>query len=85
MRLFLGPSLTGRRKDGEITVRSNIERRLRVVRDLPWVLPASVLLELTDADLDELDLATGSRHYWRTLNAIVTRIEATKDPAEGVC
>jgi hypothetical protein len=37
-----------------------LERRLRVVRTLPWGIPASVLLDLTDADLDALDVATGS-------------------------
>jgi hypothetical protein len=59
MRPFFGLSLTDRRKDGE-TVRSIIERRLRVVRDLPWMIPSSVILERSDADLDELDLAPGT-------------------------
>jgi hypothetical protein len=58
--------------------------RARVMQEIPWPVPALVMIRMTDADLDELDLATGSRHYWRTLNAIVARINASKDPAEEV-
>jgi len=57
------------------------ERRLRVVRELPWVITASVLLEMSDEDLDELDVATDSQHYWRTLGDIVDRIQASREAA----
>jgi hypothetical protein len=55
-----------------------LERRARVVRELPWVIPASVVIEMTDWDLDRLDFAAreGPDTYWRMLNTIVTRIQA---------
>jgi hypothetical protein len=49
------------------------ERRLKAVRELPWPIPAAVLVEMTDEDLDRLSAAT-KRDYWRVLNTIVTRI-----------
>jgi len=55
------------------------ECRLRVVRELLWVLPWSVVLELRDADLDALDAAGDA--YWRTLGGIVDRIQASKETA----
>jgi hypothetical protein len=55
------------------------ERRLRVVRALPWVLPWSVVLELRDEDLDALDTAGDA--YWRTLSRIVTRIQTGQEAA----
>jgi hypothetical protein len=49
------------------------ELRLKAVRELPWPIPAAVLVEMTDEDLDRLSAAT-NRDYWRVLNTIVTRI-----------
>jgi hypothetical protein len=49
------------------------ESRLRAVRELPWPIPAAVLLEMTDEDLDRL-AAAPDRDYWRVLNGVVTRI-----------
>ena len=55
-----------------------LEARLRVARELPWPLPASLLMQMTDEDLDALASAT-HEGYWPTLNAIVTRI--SDDPS----
>ncbi len=51
-----------------------LERRLKAVRELPWPIPAVVLLEMTDEDLDRLASAS-DRDYWRILNGVVGRIE----------
>jgi hypothetical protein len=50
--------------------------RAKVVRELPWPIPDTVLLGMTDEDLDLLAAASGPDDYWRTLNAIVRRMEA---------
>jgi hypothetical protein len=50
---------------------------IRALHSVPWPIPAVVLIQFTDEDLDELDLAeqAGSRDaYWRCLNRIVGRI-----------
>ena len=47
--------------------------RAKVVRELPWPIPATVLLEMTDEDLDRLAAAYNA-DYWRVLNGVVTRI-----------
>ena len=48
-------------------------RRVSALQRLPWVMPASVVLRMSDSDLDEL--ADASRdEYWRVLNGIVRRI-----------
>ena len=46
---------------------------LKAVRELSWPIPAAVLVEMTDEDLDSLAAAT-DEDYWRVLNTIVTRI-----------
>jgi hypothetical protein len=51
------------------------ESRLRAVRELPWPIPAAVLLEMTDEDLDLLAAAPDRDEYWHLLNAIVSRID----------
>jgi hypothetical protein len=51
-----------------------VESRLKAFMELPWVLPAAVLMEVTDEDLDYLG-AAGRDEYWTVLNAIVSRIE----------
>jgi hypothetical protein len=53
-----------------------LERRLRQLERLPWPVPASVIMRMTDADFDALDMARDNDEWWRTLNAIVSRIES---------
>ena len=52
-----------------------LERRLRQLERLPWPVPAAVIMRMTDADFDALDMARDNDEWWRTLNAIVSRIE----------
>jgi hypothetical protein len=52
-----------------------LESRVAAMRDLPWVIPALVIIEMTDEDLDNLDAAADADNYWTVLNAIVSRIE----------
>ena len=52
-----------------------VESRLRVVRELPWPIPALVIVGMTDEDLDHL-AAASDEDYWRVLNGIVRRIES---------
>jgi hypothetical protein len=54
--------------------RDILESRVQAMRELPWVIPALVILEMTDKDLDRLDAAFDTPEYWTVLNAIVTRI-----------
>ena len=49
--------------------------RAKVVRELPWPIPAAVLMDMTDEDLDHLAAAPGC-DYWSVLNDIVRRIES---------
>jgi hypothetical protein len=44
------------------------------MRELPWPIPALVVVEFTDEDLDNLDAAADSPAYWSVLSSIVTRI-----------
>ena len=52
-----------------------LENRVQAMRDLPWPIPALVIIEMTDEDLDNLDAAYDSPEYWSTLNKIVKRIQ----------
>ena len=52
-----------------------LERRLRQLERLPWPVPAAVIMRMTDADFDGLDMARDNDEWWRSLNAIVSRIE----------
>ena len=52
-----------------------LENRVQAVRELPWVIPALVIIEMTDEDLDLLDAAYETDEYWSTLNTIVKRIQ----------
>jgi hypothetical protein len=52
-----------------------LERRLRQLERLPWPVPAAVIMRMTDADFDALDMARDNDEWWRSLNAIVSRIE----------
>jgi len=47
------------------------------MRDLPWPIPALVVVEFRDEDLDRLD-AADSPEYWPLLNEIITRIQKGK-------
>jgi hypothetical protein len=52
-----------------------LESRVAAMRDLPWPIPALVIIEMTDEDLDNLDAVADAPEYWRVLNSIVSRIE----------
>ena len=52
-----------------------LENRVQGMRELPWVIPALVIIEMTDEDLDNLDAAADTDRYWTVLNAIVSSIE----------
>jgi hypothetical protein len=52
-----------------------LESRVQAMRELPWVIPALTIIEMTDEDLDNLDAAADTDRYWSVLNSIVTRIE----------
>ena len=69
-------ALEGVLPDGEI-----LERRAAALQQIPWPIPALVMLGFSDADLDALASATDA-DYWRTLNSIVHRIVEGGDRAE---
>ena len=52
-----------------------LESRVAAMRDLPWPIPALVVVSMTDEDLDNLDAAADTDKYWTVLNGIVSRIE----------
>ena len=52
-----------------------LENRVQAMRELPWVIPALVVVSMTDEDLDNLDAGADTDRYWSELNRIVTRIE----------
>jgi hypothetical protein len=52
-----------------------LENRVQALRVLPWPIPALVIIEMTDEDLDLLDAAYDKPEYWSVLNRIVARIE----------
>ena len=52
-----------------------VESRLRVVRELPWPIPALVIVGMLDEDLDHL-AAASHENYWCVLNGVVRRIES---------
>jgi hypothetical protein len=58
-----------------------LERRLRQLERLPWAIPASVIMRMTEADFDSLDIARDNDEWWRVLNAIVVRVT---DSEKGV-
>jgi hypothetical protein len=51
-----------------------LENRVQAMRELPWPIPALVVMQFTDEDLDLLD-AADSPEYWSILNTIVRRIQ----------
>ena len=52
-----------------------VENRVQAMREQPWLIPALVVVSMTDEDLDNLDAAADTDRYWSELNRIVTRIE----------
>jgi hypothetical protein len=58
-----------------------LERRLRQLERLPWPIPAAVIMCMTEADLDALDMAKQDE-WWRILNTIVTRRQPINDREE---
>ena len=48
-------------------------RRASALQRLPWIMPASVVLRMSDADLDALASAPDAE-YWAVLNRIVRSI-----------
>ena len=52
-----------------------LENRVQAMRELPWPIPALVVIEFTDEDLDLLDEAYEKPEYRSTLNTIVRRIQ----------
>ena len=58
-----------------------LERRLRQLERLPRPVPATVIMRMTDADFDALDMAQGRDEWWRVLNAIMVRVT---DSEKGV-
>jgi hypothetical protein len=52
-----------------------LERRVAAMRDVPWPIPALIVMEITDEELDHLDAAADTDKYWTVLNGIVSRIE----------
>jgi hypothetical protein len=59
-----------------------LRRRASACARLPWVLPATVLLGITDADLDALASAPDEK-YWTVLNRIVSRITSDEGRTRG--
>ena len=51
------------------------ERRIRALRELLWVLPATTVIRLAALDLDLLYAARDKDEYWRLLRNIVERLE----------
>jgi hypothetical protein len=52
-----------------------LERRIVAMRDVPWPIPALVIIEMADEELDLLDAAADADRYWGVLNGIVRRIQ----------
>lgn len=51
-----------------------LERRSWQLHRLPWPIPAAVIMRMTEEDFDRLDMAADRDEWWRTLNAIVSRV-----------
>ena len=67
--------MRGGLRQGVIPDQDIIENRVQAMRELPWPIPALVVIEMSDDDLDLLDAAYDSPEYWSVLNRIVTRLE----------
>jgi hypothetical protein len=51
-----------------------VHTQRKAVRELPWPIPAAVLVQMTDEDLDQPGRGCSPRLHWRILNGVVTRI-----------
>jgi hypothetical protein len=71
----MGESRSGGRKAVIWDAEDLLENRIQAVIELPWIIPALTIIEMTDEDLDNLDAAYDSPEYWSTLNTIFTRIQ----------
>ena len=60
---------------GQVPDADILENRVQAMRDLPWPIPALVVIQFSDEDLDLLDAAYETPEYWSTLNTIVKRIQ----------
>jgi hypothetical protein len=68
-----------------------LERRLRQLQRLPWLIPANVIVEMTELDFDMLDMARDRNEYWRVLtsatpvflfgSSALRRLESRRTPA----
>lgn len=65
---------------GDVLIRDQdiLENRVQAMRELPWVIPALVVIQISDEDLDLLDAAYDTDKYWTLLNGIVRRIQEDK-------
>lgn len=55
-----------------------LESQVAAMRDLPFGVPALVVIEMTDQELIQLDAAADSSHYPSVLSAIVARIASDR-------
>jgi hypothetical protein len=55
-----------------------LESQIAAMRDLPFQVPALVIIEMTDRDLAHLDAAADTTHYPAVLCGIVGRIESDR-------
>jgi len=76
------PDWRQRRDPDQVPDQDILENRLQAFIELPWIIPALTIIEMTDEDLDLLD-AAGPDEYWPLLNGIVGRIQET-DGKRGV-
>ncbi len=60
----------------DIAVMAN---RVKAFYELPWVLPATTVIQFTDEDLDQLEASPDADTYWHRLNAILRRIEESEE------
>jgi phage FluMu protein gp41 len=58
-----------------------LERRVAAMRDIPWPIPALVIIEMTSQELTQLDAAADTLHYRSVLVAILKRIASDRRKA----
>jgi hypothetical protein len=72
----MGESRSGGRKAVIWDAEDLLENRIQAVIELPWIIPALTIIEMTDEDLDNLGAAYEQPdEYWKVLNRIVWRIQ----------
>jgi len=55
-----------------------LESQIAAMRDLPFGVPALVIIEMTSQELAQLDAAADTSHYPAVLRGIVRRIESDR-------